>query len=147
MGLDMYLTASNYLYESRESDVKVSETIKKIVDTPFRIESVKVELAYWRKANQIYSWFLKNVQNGEDVGQHADVSTEQLSELLETVKKVLNDHSLAEALLPTQSGLFFGDTSYGERYFSDLEETKEMLEKVLAWKEVENWYIEYHASW
>ena len=147
MGLDMYLTASNYLYESRESDVKVSETIKKIVDTPFRIESVKVELAYWRKANQIYSWFLKNVQNGEDVGQHADVSTEQLSELLETVKKVLNDHSLAEALLPTQSGFFFGDTSYGERYFSDLEETKEMLEKVLAWKEVENWYIEYHASW
>ena len=34
--------------------------------------------------------------------------------------KVLDDNSLAEELLPTRSGFFFGSTDYDEWYFEDI---------------------------
>lgn len=55
----------------------------------------------------------------------------------------VEDPSVAQELLPTSSGFFFGGTEYDQYYIADLKETKEILEKAL--KEGGDFY--YRASW
>ena len=56
---------------------------------------------------------------------------EDVEELAMLCKKVLNDHSLAEELLPTCSGFFFGPTEYDDDYFKCVENVLEFVEEEL----------------
>ena len=100
----------------------------------------------WRKANQIHSWFVKNVQDGEDNCREYGVSVDQLKELYDSVCKVLANHDLSEELLPTRDGFFFGGTDYDEYYYKDLEFTKTELEKLFA-ADKDNFDYSYRSSW
>ena len=104
-------------------------------------------IADWRKANHIHKWFVDNVQNGEDDCWYYEVTREQLEVLLETCKTVINDFRLAESLLPTTSGFFFGSTDYNKWYLEDVEHTIEVVENLLDTTDFENEMIMYHSSW
>jgi hypothetical protein len=144
MGLDMYLYETRVVGFGLEPEA--AEAIKKALDTEKNPTSVKFEVAYWRKANQVHRWFVENVQDGTDTGQTAYVSDDQLRELRNTAQEVLDDHKLAEDLLPTQEGFFFGDTGYDEFYFTDLEDTVKQLDVALEQKH-ELGEFNYYASW
>jgi hypothetical protein len=58
--------------------------------------------------------------------------------------KVIKDPSVAEALLPTIEGFFFGDTDYDQYYYDELVSTKKVLEEALTFDEDD---FEYQASW
>ena len=143
MGLDMYLNATRYLYDNDALAIAV----RKLIGTPegMDVKSVQLEAAYWRKSNQIHSWFVTNVQDGKDECQSSDVSREKLEELLSLVKRVLADRTLAETLLTPVGGFFFGSTDIDDWYWRDLENTVEMLTRALALPK--GWYFEYRASW
>ena len=51
--------------------------------------------------------------------------------IIELGKKV-KDPAVAEALLPSQGGFFFGSTDYDHWYIQDIEHTAEELRKVIA---------------
>lgn len=123
MGLDMYLEKSKVNSKDYE------------------------EVAYWRKANQIREWFNSHLEYGVENCEHTLVDKEDLEQLLEDCKKVLEDHTLAEELLPTSSGFFFGSTDYDEWYFEELEETIKMLERILKETDFENENIYYYEWW
>ena len=147
MGLDMYLNAKRFLFygESELAD-KLSENFPELGEA--RIKDVIAEVGYWRKANAIHEWFVKNVQGGTDDCGNYEVSKDALKKLLEVVEEVLADKSKASKLLPTTSGFFFGSTDYDEFYFNDLVYTKELIEGLLANTALcKNWYFEYHSSW
>lgn len=59
--------------------------------------------------------------------------------------EALEDFSVAEKLLPTQAGFFFGSTSYDQYYWQDLISTKEIIERALALGK--DYSFEYQASW
>lgn len=61
--------------------------------------------------------------------------------------KVLDDPSVAEELLPTQSGFFFGSTIYSEGYVEDLEYTVKQITEILENTDFDEWDIVYHAWW
>ena len=61
--------------------------------------------------------------------------------------KVISNPEIAEELLPTQSGFFFGSTNYDQWYLDDLEETVEIIDKVLETTDFENEHIVYSAWW
>lgn len=161
MGLDMYLYANTFIsgvdYSNKDGEF-VSTTnpvYTQIVDilgahdyirTDLPSVSVKVKVAYWRKDNQIHNWFVANVQNGVDECQNAYASRDKLQELVDTCTKVLADHSLAEALLPTGAGFFFGSTDYDEYYYGALQETVDMISKVLE-NAPDSIHFEYQSSW
>ena len=150
MGLDMYLTAELYVSEYNEKDKPLENAIKQNVPSglgAFRPKNVTFELAYWRKANAIHGWFVKNVQEGTDDCGNYYVSLDKLKELKETCEKVLKDVRLAEDLLPTTKGFFFGDYKYDEYYEDDLVRTLEALDKILSSPDAKDWWIEYHSSW
>ena len=62
-------------------------------------------------------------------------------------RKVIKDTSAAEAILPAQSGFFFGDTSYDEWYISKLEYTIETILDVLKNTDFDTEVIVYSSSW
>lgn len=123
MGLDMYLEKRKVNSEDYE------------------------EIAYWRKVNQIREWFNSHLENGVENCEYVQVSKEDLEQLLEDCKKVLENHDLAEDLLPTSSGFFFGSTDYDKWYFEDLEHTVKMLEQILEETDFENEDIYYYEWW
>lgn len=156
MGLDMYLNAKRYVskYFNKGDEViarAIQEQFPELAYLSGRFENespikeVTIEAGYWRKANAIHDWFVKNVQEGEDDCRAYYVSREQLKELRDTCQRVLDFKHLANELLPTKSGFFFGSTDYGEWYYNDLKQTVEIIDAVLGlptW-----WDFEYRASW
>jgi hypothetical protein len=150
MGLDMYLYAvklpQRISLNKREINGRgeVAETER----ADFVQKEEVTEVAYWRKVNSVHNWFVKICQNGVDDCNEYEVSKEQLENLLETVNKVLDNHNLAVTLLPPQPGFFFGSTVIDEYYFSDLEQTKEQLEKIFEdWKTNAYHHFIYESSW
>ena len=69
---------------------------------------------------------------------------EQLKELKELCQQVLDDPKQAEELLPVKEGFFFGSEEYDEWYFSDLQETIEIIDWAIS-KEYD--YFAYSSSW
>jgi hypothetical protein len=159
MGLDMYLSARRYLRAwGNDNDIELMNELNAkfgldliYKENPYKndisIKELVFDAAYWRKANQIHAWFVKNVQDGKDECQETYVDREKLQELIDTCKTVLNDRSRAEELLPSQSGFFFGNTEYNEWYFQDLNYTVNQLEKVLANTAFEKCDFYYQSSW
>jgi len=152
MGLDMYLNRKQYIganYEHRN----ITGTISLLADgKPIPIDLKKIcyieyRGVYWRKANQIHKWFVDNVQSGKDDCGTYEVKIEQLERLISLCKEVLADHSKAEALLPTQSGFFFGSSAYEGFYFEDLEQTVADVAELLGGLDLYSDELYYHSSW
>lgn len=63
--------------------------------------------------------------------------------------RVIENPSMAQELLPTRSGFFFGCTDYDEYYLKDVIETRDMLKKELEMPKTEGAWYDYHyiASW
>jgi hypothetical protein len=99
-----------------------------------RFATVSVNVAYWRKANAIHDWFVREVQGGEDDCKSYHVSREKLMELEELCRRIVQsgEPEVAEELLPTASGFFFGTTDYDEYYFEQLDWTAKRLAEVLT---------------
>ena len=183
MGLDMYLEKRTYVKNwghtkkeyLHEFIIKKGGKVVEHINTK-RISYIIEEIGYWRKANAIHNWIVKNVQKGNDNFKDYYVSEEDLKKLLddcEKVKKSLigtpkkkvkiksgwasgNDTfidvevfektELAEELLPLTSGFFFGSTDYDNYYLEDLDNTIEIITNAL--KEIENGgEIYYSSSW
>jgi hypothetical protein len=105
------------------------------------------EIISWRKANAIHKWFVDNVQDGVDDCGKYKVTKEHLIQLHNTCNNILVDPNLAEQLLPTQSGFFFGNTDYDMWYYNDIEKTKHAIDEILEYKP---YYLEelyYSSSW
>lgn len=61
--------------------------------------------------------------------------------------KVIKDESVAEKLLPTQNGFFYGSTLYDEGYIEVLENTIQQIDDIIATTNFEEWDLEYFAWW
>ena len=175
MGLDMYLFIRESEYASKHYSVggklkvkypkEILDIFENFKDENYKDENVwddrsvsrttDYKVGYWRKANHIHRWFVKNCADGVDECQDIYVSLPELIELDKACREVLNDHSKASELLPTQDGFFFGGTEYDEYYFKDIEDTMEIIEKAIHFLEVQGkkknskkrFEVIYRASW
>lgn len=155
MGLDMYLYKKTYVkkWEHTEDDKQFHVTVtrggKPYPIDPDRVCYITEEVGYWRKFNALHNWFVENVQSGEDNCASYYVASEQLEDLLSTLKVVMKNKSkpieVLEEVFPTASGFFFGSTDYDEWYFKDIEYTIDLIEKLLKEEEQGDYY--YESSW
>lgn len=100
----MYLTGKYYCknWEFQSPEEKHHITVRlnghPIAGLPEeKICYVEFDVAYWRKANAIHQWFVKNCQAGNDDCSPHYVDREQLQELLDTVNRVLAGSELVKA--------------------------------------------------
>ena len=129
MGLDMYLERASK--EQRRKKIKDIE-----------------EVMYWRKANQIRDWFVRNTNYDKDDNcKYHRLTEKQLRQLYNDCQTVLADHSKAKEIMPTSSGFFFGDTEYNEWYFNDIKRTAEGLYAILNDTNFETEDIYYYEWW
>lgn len=157
MGLDMYLKQRKYIsaYKNRSHATKMSITTDiefddgttetqtfKAKTTDMGI-SLDIPVCYWRKVNAVHKWFLDATEQEEDNCQDIDIQGSKILELVDLCKQVLDDHSKASELLPTQDGFFFGSTEYDDYYFDDIQYTYDSLKDNI---DPEEWYV-YRASW
>lgn len=108
MGLDMYLYARKPLFGGKYSEKDERDIVQELrtrfgIPPSGNLETVelKFEIAYWRKANQIHSWFVKNVQNGRDECQDSYVTREQLVQLRDLCKETLEKIQLVDGQVCT----------------------------------------------
>ena len=173
MGLDMYLTANEYVSrtkrdssglspdtpEQNELFVELSNRRKGWVDQAgYSGISIVYPIAYWRKANAIHNWFVQNVQDDRDECQKSYVSPQNLRDLRHAClnvlavqhrpEKVVMDTAIEWGLAP-KGGFFFGSLEYDEWYFQDLRYTVETINRLENKGVFDNAWtdIEYQASW
>mgnify|MGYP006291115573 FL=1 len=148
MGLDMYLYKRTYVTNDewvkpqhrtevefkRAGESKDSSKVRYIIE----------EEGYWRKANAIHRWFVENVQGGNDDCKEYPVSREKLVQLKRDCEVALTGQLMAESVMPTQEGFFFGSTEYDEYYTEDLKHTIAVVDGAL--KDVDAMSDFYYAS-
>lgn len=172
MGLDMFL--------NRKRDLNWEEIQglqDKFPKAQNPIYGIKEQVAYWRKANQIHNFFMRNDVDGS--GRIATVDISDLRELLKICKRlkrelrltkgkvhkgtklskngveeifedgeVIANPELAEELLPTIPGFFFGSTDYDSYYYEQVCKAIPVLQKIVdEHNEYDNVSYEYIASW
>lgn len=82
-------------------------------------------VGYFRKVNFLYHYFQPSL-----VDETAWITRDEIEDIIDRCQQVLADHNLAEELLPTQSGFFFGGTDYGKWYFYDVKDCLRQFKKL-----------------
>jgi len=153
MGLDMYLTKKTYVkkwdYTPAEKQYDVTVTrgghACDAIDTN-KITYIEEQAMYWRKANQIHGWFVKNIQDGEDNCRAYYVTKEDMHALLEDCYAVVDDPIDAPLILPVSNGCFFGSDDYDQYYFDQIKATIKAIETIVEeWNDEADYY--YQSSW
>ena len=160
MGLDMYLSKKTYVKNwDHYSPEEVNEITVKKGGQPHpdikaeRVSYIVEQVGYWRKFNALHQWFVENCQGGRDECQESYVDVSMLEHLLNEVLIPIhevfktgdmdNANQIAQDLLPTTSGFFFGGTEYDEWYFENVEQTIELLKGLVE----EGGDFFYQSSW
>lgn len=155
MGLDMYLTARKYVSDYAFQNGEEREALDGILgavgldrgalsDGAPGVE-IAVNVAYWRKANAIHGWFVKNVQDGIDECQLSYVSRNDLKALHSLVIEAIRTKDAT--ILPPTSGFFFGSNDIDEWYWRDLKDTALILDSLVNGNRFDGFEFYYQASW
>lgn len=91
----MYLNKRTYIgNQYREEEKRVTVNVPEIKSE--RISEIIEQVGYWRKANAIHGWFIRNCADGDGERTKMEVEREQLQELLDTCKKVLKGSKIVK---------------------------------------------------
>lgn len=107
--------------------------------------TIDVVCAYWRKANAIHGWFVKNVQKGVDDCDNYYVGIDQLKELKSLCQKTLEEKN--PSLLPPTEGFFFGGTDIDQWYWEEITNTIAQLDRIFNLPDIDELGFSYHSSW
>jgi hypothetical protein len=131
MGLDMYLEGVKFFWTDWKNPSANPH------DDGFRIKEYVLELGYWRKHPNLHGYIVKEFAKGEDNCEPVDLSADQLRQILKASE---------EDALPHTDGFFFGKSQPEDKV-----ETKQRLEKAIAWLEQNDpkthRSVRYRASW
>lgn len=105
------------------------------------------QIGYWRKANHIHNWFVENVQDGIDECDTYEVTKEQLEDLLNVCRKVLDGSKLVKGKVVNEqkyeNGKMVNIYQDGE-YIEDSSVAKELLPTTSGFffggTEYDEWY-------
>ncbi|RAP49219.1 MAG: hypothetical protein BZ138_08055 [Methanosphaera sp. rholeuAM270] len=101
---------------------------------------------YYRKENWLRNWMEENTMlNSESNCEKIVIHPTQINELHQACEQVLDNHELADELLPTQCGFFYGSTDYDEWYFEGVELVKNHMEEIMNMEE--NVLIVTYEDW
>lgn len=104
MGLDMYLWAEKHIDQYEYDDDKrtdnpeydrANELIKGLPTGEYGGIVIRKCVAYWRKANAVHGWIVRECANGEDTCQRIDLEREDLIKLRDVCVEALKHRDKA----------------------------------------------------
>lgn len=134
-------TKWDFYYENMKNKVYPLDDVKKFL-FDFLKHYYAEDDAYFRKVNFVYHFFSPKLEN-----EACFVTRWDLENLIDRCNSVLDNHSLAEDLLPTQGGFFFGSTDYDKWYFEDVKDCRRQMKKLLRGFNEETDVIYVLMSW
>lgn len=106
------------------------------------------DVGYFRKVNFLHLWVEENLNNGESTNcEFIEIPKAKLDELIDSLRKVRNDNSLAAELLPSCSRLFFGSINYDDWYFKNIDEALETFTKIKNTTDFNTQKVLYYSWW
>lgn len=134
MGLDMYLTG--YKYFMTDFDNPSNDR----TEDGYRIESMRLELGYWRKHPNLHGYIVKTFANGNDDCDDINLTSENIDTIIDAVR---NPKSL-----PHTTGFFFGESAGSDE---EAQEDVRIFQEAKSWlaahKKGEYRSVIYRASW
>lgn len=140
MGLDMYLRAEKYVSGWKHNDDGELNEWERLVSM-FGMEdfvtegspsgNVQFTIGYWRKANHIHSWFVRECQDGRDECQPTDVSIEKLRELRDVCLQIMASTKLVPGEYKVGTTYMAGTTTVDYEQGKVMEDTT-LAEELLA---------------
>lgn len=124
------IVAKNYEWKIRPFTEKILELpeLEALVDSEVNGYWEQYD-AYFRKVNFLFKYF---EDRGKMVDQYyAFVEPEDVEDIIDKCQRINKDHSLADSLLPTQNGFFFGGTDYDDYYFYDIQDCLRQMKQYL----------------
>lgn len=118
-------TRYSFVYDNMANEVKDVEEVRKFFKM-FVDRTYAESDAYFRKVNFVYRYFAPKLED-----ECCFVTKSDLEDMIDRCDKVLKNHELAEELLPTVSGFFFGSTDYDNYYFDDVKDVRSQFKKLL----------------
>lgn len=103
-----------------------------------RTKAIKT-VAQFRKVNFLVEWVHSHVADVENC-QDIVIDREKVEVLYQDLCSL--NKTNADEIMPT-----FGLSEYDERYWSNVGETKEVCEDILANFDFENYHLVFHAWW
>jgi hypothetical protein len=145
MGLDMYLKGKRYLFDKEVEEHSFDDVLK--FTGGRKPKEITFMLGYWRKANAIHNWFVKNVQGGEDDCKEYLVPFSYLVKLRDACKEALDNNN--PDILEPVSGFFFGSTDIDDWYWEDIKKTHELMAELCQDPDIAcgNIDVYYQSSW
>lgn len=144
----MYLYAekrvSSYKNDRMLQDVAAVADFPLDLITDYSFGTIRFPVGYWRKANAIHSWFVRNCQDGIDECQDTYVDREQLKLLLDACSKAYVGET---GVLEPTTGFFFGSQDKGTWYYEDLKYTILLLNRLLIDPLLNGYDYYYRSSW
>lgn len=119
-----------YDYYYKDPSNKTKESFDAWADDIAKLTDYIHPTGYFRKVNFIYAYFAD--RHGLEDEMYSWVTKEDLKDIINRCASVLADHSMADKLLPTCSGCFFGSTEYNEYYFNDVNDVLQQLGNILS---------------
>ena len=146
MGLDMYLLGHHY------HSAYVDDVPRPMLDNKYHIESMNVDLGYWRKHADLHGYIINTFADGVDECQKIELSEDDLDKIIMAIRedKLEKDHS----------GFFFGNSTDNgyynekekERAISIFQKAKTFLQEGAKMLKDSNLFmnprhVTYRASW
>jgi hypothetical protein len=141
MGLDMYLYRITDCGYSNVRVIATDKNCKKVERTFDKPVQFKELVNTWRKDYQI-DYYFQDKYGSDFNDDNISLDIDAIENLRERCEIVLNDHSLADELLP----FLYADYEYDDEYFKTLEHTFKVLTRVVEEHEElekQGFYITY----
>ena len=156
MGLDIYFgrakkaTYNDVVRHNKELAVKIDslyekntpESIAEAVNLRGEYQPVLEDVLYFRKVNFLLPFFGYE-ENMSDV----IIPKEEVEQLVYNCKLVLNGDGVAEDLLPTEGGFFFGGTEYDDVYTQRVMFVLKSFNDLLETFDFDKNYLIMHCWW
>ncbi len=129
-------TSYEWHYSKFLKEVKPYAEVEKFIND-FKDWVYAEDDAYFRKVNCVYAYFAPKLQDEVCFVTRADIEVligrcEEILKGLDLRKEIpMEKIELAERLLPTQDGFFFGSIEYDKWYFRDLKNVRSQMKKLL----------------
>lgn len=148
MGLDMYLTRNNDVEVGywRKANSIHKWFVKHVQKGSDNCARYRVSLKDLTLLKQTVLEVLENSKlvDGKVVNGYTFKDGQKIPMLEDG--EIIEDSTVAEKLLPTESGFFFGSTDYDIYYYEDLENTVEIIDDLIATHTPGDTYY-YQSSW
>ena len=115
-----------------------------------RIKKTSDDLVYFRKVNFLVGFVEEQTQDYVPNLQGIEFTKEMAEELKDRCERVLANHGLAQILLPTTKGCFFGNYEYNDIYFKEVKGVLDELNNTIIplYEDLdEDEYVEFAISY